>query len=218
MNDIVHHPPHYKSGVIEVIDVIEQFELGFHLGNTVKYVLRAGRKGSALTDLQKARWYIDREIARQVVGIVRAVDPLDLTQYPLVYLATPYSKFIGGITAAFHEAARLAAALLASGVKVYSPIAHTHPLAVNGNLDPLDHTIWMPFDEAMMEATAVLLVAKMEGWDASIGIAHEIEFFKQAGKPVLYLDPKTMIVSAGSNKPDSSNVFEFVIPYGGGAG
>ena len=51
MNDPVHNPPHYKSGGIEVIDVIEAFELGFHLGNVVKYVLRAGRKGDAFMSM-----------------------------------------------------------------------------------------------------------------------------------------------------------------------
>ena len=62
MSDPVHNPPHYKSGGIEAIDVIEAFKLGFHLGNVVKYVLRAGRKGDALEDLEKAAWYLDREI------------------------------------------------------------------------------------------------------------------------------------------------------------
>lgn len=62
MSDPVHNPSHYQSGGIEVIDVIEAFGLGFHLGNVVKYVLRAGRKGDALEDLEKAAWYLDREI------------------------------------------------------------------------------------------------------------------------------------------------------------
>lgn len=65
MADAVNHPPHYQSGGIEAIDVIEAFDLGFCLGNTVKYVLRAGRKGDATEDLKKARWYLDREIANR---------------------------------------------------------------------------------------------------------------------------------------------------------
>ena len=68
MSDPVHNPPHYKSGGIEAIDVIEAFELGFNLGNVLKYVLRSGRKGDALTDLRKAKYYIDREIARREAG------------------------------------------------------------------------------------------------------------------------------------------------------
>lgn len=62
--DPVAHPPHYKSGDMEVIDVIEAFGLGFHLGNVVKYLLRAGRKGDALTDLKKGAWYLERHIKR----------------------------------------------------------------------------------------------------------------------------------------------------------
>ena len=68
MSDPVHNPPHYKSGGIEVIDVIEAFELNFRLANVIKYVLRAGRKGDALTDLRKAKYYLDREIARREAG------------------------------------------------------------------------------------------------------------------------------------------------------
>jgi hypothetical protein len=62
--DLVNHPPHYSSGGIQSIDVIEAFNLRYHTGSAVKYILRHGRKDNALMDLQKARWYIDREITR----------------------------------------------------------------------------------------------------------------------------------------------------------
>jgi hypothetical protein len=62
MSDRVYKLPHYNSNGIEAIDVIEAFELGFSLGNVIKYVLRAGRKGDALEDLEKAAYYLDREI------------------------------------------------------------------------------------------------------------------------------------------------------------
>jgi hypothetical protein len=65
MSDMVNHPPHYSVGGMEAIDVIEAFDLGFRLGNAVKYILRAGRKGSRREDLEKARWYLDREIAKE---------------------------------------------------------------------------------------------------------------------------------------------------------
>lgn len=60
----VNHPAHY-GGVdnpYEAIKVIEAWQLGFNLGNTVKYISRAGKKDALLQDLQKARWYLDREI------------------------------------------------------------------------------------------------------------------------------------------------------------
>lgn len=63
--DPVNHPAHYVAGGIEAIDVIEQFGLGFHLGNVVKYVLRSDRKGAPVEDLKKARWFLDREISRR---------------------------------------------------------------------------------------------------------------------------------------------------------
>lgn len=65
--EAVDHPPHYTLGGVEVIDAIEAWELGFHRGNAVKYIARAGKKGGPekeLEDLRKARWYIDREIKR----------------------------------------------------------------------------------------------------------------------------------------------------------
>jgi hypothetical protein len=60
----IDHSPHYMFGAIEVIDAIEAWELGFHLGNVVKYVARAAHKGDQLADLKKARWYLEREINR----------------------------------------------------------------------------------------------------------------------------------------------------------
>jgi len=62
--DMVNHPPHYTVGGIETIDFIEAKGLSYHLGQVIKYVSRAGKKGDALQDLQKARWYLNREIAR----------------------------------------------------------------------------------------------------------------------------------------------------------
>jgi hypothetical protein len=63
-NDPVNYPSHYTDGKIEVIDFIEDKKLGFHLGNAVKYIARAGKKDPAKTveDLEKAIWYIKRYI------------------------------------------------------------------------------------------------------------------------------------------------------------
>jgi len=58
----VNHPTHYNVGKFEVIDVIEDWRLGFNLGNVVKYVARAEHKGNTVEDLEKALWYIQREI------------------------------------------------------------------------------------------------------------------------------------------------------------
>lgn len=66
--DLVNHPPHYNahpSGV-ECIQITEH--MGFCLGNAVKYIWRADLKGDAVEDLEKARWYIEREIAKREAG------------------------------------------------------------------------------------------------------------------------------------------------------
>lgn len=60
----INHPSHYTQGEYEVIDVIEDWNLGFHLGNAIKYIARANHKGSRKQDLRKAIWYIEREIER----------------------------------------------------------------------------------------------------------------------------------------------------------
>lgn len=64
--DPVASPSHYTRGSIETIDYIEDKSLGYHLGNAVKYVSRAGHKDPDKTveDLRKAVWYIEREIKR----------------------------------------------------------------------------------------------------------------------------------------------------------
>ena len=65
-NDPVTNPSHYQTSAgLEAIDVIEAFfHDNFHLGNVFKYIARAGRKGDYVEDLQKAAWYLQREIDR----------------------------------------------------------------------------------------------------------------------------------------------------------
>ena len=66
MADQINHPPHYggEDNPFESIKVVEAWGLNFLLGNVIKYVSRAGKKGDILEDLKKARWYLDREISR----------------------------------------------------------------------------------------------------------------------------------------------------------
>jgi len=64
LNDPV-NPQHYKSLKPEPIEVIDAWKLGFCLGNTVKYISRAGKKGNRLEDLKKAIWYLQHEIEKE---------------------------------------------------------------------------------------------------------------------------------------------------------
>lgn len=69
--DAVNHPSHYNQGKMEVIDAIEGLGLGFHEGNTLKYMARAPFKGSEIQDLEKGVWYLVRKLAarKQELGI-----------------------------------------------------------------------------------------------------------------------------------------------------
>lgn len=69
MTDVVDHPPHYTAhpSNVEAIELCEW--LSFNTGNALKYVWRAGQKGSRREDLSKALWYIEREISRKVHGM-----------------------------------------------------------------------------------------------------------------------------------------------------
>jgi len=64
-NNSINRPTHYNQGKIEVIDFIEDQKLGFHLGNVVKYLCRAGKKDNTTyyDDLKKAEWYLQRYIS-----------------------------------------------------------------------------------------------------------------------------------------------------------
>lgn len=120
----------------------------------------------------------------------------DVMRHGLVYLATPYSKYARGLDMACHDACIVVARLMRCGLHVYSPIAHSHTVArADKCLDPRDHSIWIPVNEAMMRRCDVLLVAKMEGWDKSFGVTEEISWYRAHGKPIYYLDLATFYVT-----------------------
>jgi len=60
----VNSPEHYQANGIETIEVIEGYNLNFNLGNVIKYILRADKKGNKKQDLEKAQWYLKREIEK----------------------------------------------------------------------------------------------------------------------------------------------------------
>lgn len=63
-SDTINKPAHYTQSTIQPIDVIEDWDLNFHLGNTIKYICRHRNKGKPIEDLEKAAWYLNREIER----------------------------------------------------------------------------------------------------------------------------------------------------------
>jgi len=85
--ETVDHPLHYNISSIEVIDAIEAWELGFNDGNAVKYIARHKHKhpDKPIEDLEKALWYIQREIDRIKGGGYSKVNTflVDRDQAPL---------------------------------------------------------------------------------------------------------------------------------------
>lgn len=62
--DFINFPKHYQGNGIEVIEIIDSFDLNFNLGNSIKYILRADKKGNKKQDLYKALWYINHELKK----------------------------------------------------------------------------------------------------------------------------------------------------------
>jgi hypothetical protein len=114
----------------------------------------------------------------------------------LAYIATPYTRYEGGnIELAFREAARISAALMVAGIDVFSPIVHSHPLALYGEgVDALDRNFWLNRYEIFMARCDALIVVEMKDWKESIGIAHEIKFFLERKRTIFQLDPVQMTI------------------------
>ena len=104
----------------------------------------------------------------------------------LIYLANPYSSPDPDVRERRWDAACEAAAdLMRQGHLVFSPIAHTHPIAQYG-LAPNDGKFWKKQDAPIMDVCDSLAVLTLRGWRRSVGVQAEIAAFKAAGKPIDY--------------------------------
>jgi nucleoside 2-deoxyribosyltransferase len=112
-----------------------------------------------------------------------------LRKYKCIYLATPYTLHRGGPEMAWAESSKLGGDLIAEGIKVFSPIAHSHSICEHSDLDPLDHDLWLDQDEFFMDVCDALVVATFVGWENSYGISQEVGYFRSNKKPIHYLDP-----------------------------
>lgn len=105
----------------------------------------------------------------------------------LIYLASPYSHPDPAVRQQrFETVCFIAARLMREGHHVYSPIAHTHPIAVKGEL-PTGFEYWEAFDRKMITACDAVWVAMMDGWRESVGVTAEIKIADELGKPVRYI-------------------------------
>ncbi len=115
-----------------------------------------------------------------------------LRKHKLCYLATPYTRYRQGIHMANVEACRAAASLISMKISVLSPIAHSHAVAMYGNLDPLQQDFWQGVDAPFLEMCDAMIVMELPGWLESRGVQHEIAVFDTAAKPVYYLSPEAL--------------------------
>lgn len=109
----------------------------------------------------------------------------------LVYLASPYSHPSPLVKAQRFEAVcRVAGRLMKKGVCVFSPIAHSHPIEQHfEDGSPEGHDFWLRQDFAILERASKLMVLKLDGWEASRGVAAEIEFARVNSIPFEFIDP-----------------------------
>lgn len=107
----------------------------------------------------------------------------------MIYLASPYSHSDPAVRAARFEAVcRAAAGLIRDGARIFSPIAHSHPIAQYGLADT-PFAYWQEMDEHMICACDELWVLTLDGWEQSVGVKHEIAFAEARGMPIRYLEP-----------------------------
>lgn len=107
-----------------------------------------------------------------------------------VYLATPYSDPDPGIrNKRFLAVNKVAGELMVQGNLVFSPISHTHPIALAGDL-PKGWEFWKDYDFTFINDWAdEVYVLTLDGWEDSIGVTAEIKLAEALGKPVVFLTP-----------------------------
>lgn len=117
-----------------------------------------------------------------------------LRRYKLVYAASPYTRQ-PNLDTACREVCIVVGELLRAGVSVFSPVAHSHTIAMLSGLDPLDHAFWLDHDRPLQDACDAMVIVKLPGWHESDGIKAEWAHAWLRNQPVYYLDPETMFVS-----------------------
>ena len=105
----------------------------------------------------------------------------------LVYLGTPYSHPDPKVREArFQKVNKVAAKLMASGFHVFSPISHSHPIALAGDL-PISWDYWSEYDRIMLSCCEMLVVLELEGWEESTGLTAEIRIARELGIHIVYM-------------------------------
>lgn len=110
----------------------------------------------------------------------------------LVYLASPYSHADPEIKLErFERVCKAAAKLMEAGYEVFCPIAHSHPIEVHGMSYVHSGEFWLNQDYAILKHCDALIVFKLDGWDSSDGIYHEVVFAFENNIPVWFMEDET---------------------------
>jgi hypothetical protein len=104
----------------------------------------------------------------------------------LIYIASPYSHADETVKRdRFDAVCEYAGHLMKLGHVVYSPIAHSHPIAMRSGL-PTDWDYWKTFDHAMITRSTSLMVLMLPGWEESEGVKAEVQMAQALGIPIDY--------------------------------
>jgi hypothetical protein len=110
----------------------------------------------------------------------------------MIYLASPYSHTDPAVMQARHDAVcRAAARLMDKGHKVFSPIAHSHAIAVAGGL-ARGWEFWQEIDFEWIRMCGAVWVLCLDGWLESKGVAAELRYAQAMQLPVTLIDPATV--------------------------
>jgi len=106
----------------------------------------------------------------------------------IAYLASPYSDKSTAVQYdRYSMAVSAVAALVRNGCFVFSPIVHSHPVAMLSDM-PGDYAYWQDFDEAMLRRCDRMIVLKLQGWRTSLGVQAEIEVAMRLGMNIEYME------------------------------
>ena len=105
----------------------------------------------------------------------------------MIYLASPYSAPANWLREMrFHDVCRYAAKMMREGLHVFSPIAHSHPLAAYGLTGAW--AFWEAQDREFLSMCSELWVLMLPGWEASTGVTAEIAIANELGLPIRYVN------------------------------
>ena len=111
----------------------------------------------------------------------------------MIYLASPYSHPDPDVREwRYQKVCRVTALLMVAGLNIFSPIAHTHPIAKYGSLDALDADFYLKYDKEMLGFAEGMYILMLDGWEQSYGIGEERKFANDKNIPVGYLDSITL--------------------------